>query len=565
MSTSLKSDKARLYLLLSPIFATVLSITGCDDNSSGAKAVVGKADVELVIGVPMVGGANGMFFDADDKLWVGNVFGGTISRIDPETGEILEQLGLEEDAGWADDLTFGPDGTLYWTNFFPGRVMARPPGGPTVELATGIASANPITMGDDGRLYAGQCFADGSNGIFEIDPFGVNEPRTIRSGDADCASNGMDWWNGVLYSPRWFEDRVVQVDVDTGELTDVTTGWPGSAAVKFNSLGELYGHSEVTGEVVKIDLVTGERELLAQFPTGWLDNLAFDSQDRLFVSSVSDGNVTEILANGDLREVSPGGMVLPNGIALLGNTVYTAQPQALRGYDAQSGDEVSVFRSVAGDGFGPLWLATGVAPVADKLAVMSWIDNNLKIWDPNKESVLVEIAIAAPVDAVQMGDYLLISQYYNGTVVRAKLPDLAEQEVIVNRVGFTNGLAVHGDNAYVSDSSQGVVYQIIRDGAVLNPPDPIVEELGIPEGIAITNDGARLLVIEGESSSLTEIDLDTGERTTIATDLQLLPTVIPALSAGWFNDVDVDTEGNMFVNSDGGNIIYKFPPGTVVE
>ena len=317
--------------------------------------------------------------------------------------------------------------------------------------------------------------------------------------------------------------------------------------------------------MVKIDLVTGERELLAQFPTGWLDNLAFDSQDRLFVSSVSDGNVTEILANGDLREVSPGGMVLPNGIALLGNTVYTAQPQALRGYDAKNGDEVSVVRSVAGDGFGPLWLATGVAPVADKLAVMSWIDNNLKIWDPNKESVVVDIAIAAPVDAVQMGDYLLISQYYNGTVVRAKLPDLAKQEVIVNRVGFTNGLAVHGDNAYVSDSSQGVVYQIIRDGAVLNPPEPIVEELAIPEGIAITNDGTRLLVIEGGSSSLTEIDLDTGERTTIATGLQLLPTVIPALSAGWFNDVDVDAEGNMFVNSDGGNIIYKFPPGTVVE
>ena len=155
------------------------------------------SSVMLVTGVPMVGGANGMFFDADDKLWVANVYGGTISRIDPETGEILEQLGLEEDAGWADDLTFGPDGTLYWTNFFPGRVMARPPGGPTVELATGIASANPITMGDDGRLYTAQCFADGPNGVFEIDPLGVNEPPTKRSGDAKCASNGMDWWNGV--------------------------------------------------------------------------------------------------------------------------------------------------------------------------------------------------------------------------------------------------------------------------------------------------------------------------------------------------------------------------------
>ncbi len=67
----------------------------------------------------------------------------------------------------------------------------------------------------------------------------------------------------------------VQVDVDTGELTDVTTGWPGSAAVKFNSLGELFRHSEVTGEVVKIDLVTGDVSCWRSFPRAGY-NLAFD-------------------------------------------------------------------------------------------------------------------------------------------------------------------------------------------------------------------------------------------------------------------------------------------------
>jgi hypothetical protein len=41
--------------------------------------------------------------------------------------------------------------------------------------------------------------------------------------------------------------------------------------------------------------------------------------------------------------------------------------------------------------------------------------------------------------------------------------------------------------------------------------------------------------------------------------------MIAGLDEGWFNDVDVDEEGNMYVNSDGGSIIYRFPPGTVAE
>jgi sugar lactone lactonase YvrE len=93
----------------------------------------------------------------------------------------------------------------------------------------------------------------------------------------------------------------------------------------------------------------------------------------------------------------------------------------------------------------------------------------------------------------------------------------------------------------------------------------VAEELATPEGIAITGNGKKLLVAEGGTSSLTEIDLESGERTTIATDLQFQPSLIAGLKEGWFNDVDVDAEGNMYVNSDGGSIIYRFPPGTLAE
>ncbi len=67
----------------------------------------------LVQGAPLVGGANGMFFDADNNLYVANVFGQTISLIDPETGEILEQLGAADLVFFPDDVTVGADGSLY--------------------------------------------------------------------------------------------------------------------------------------------------------------------------------------------------------------------------------------------------------------------------------------------------------------------------------------------------------------------------------------------------------------------------------------------------------------------
>ena len=556
----LKPISRKIFFLCYLLTLIALVCSGCTDGSD-RRTVPSTPSEVFVQGAPVIGSANGIFFDAEDNLWVANAFIGTISKLDPDSGEILERLGLEDGVGLADDLTFGPDGTLYWTNTGPaGNVMARSLGGPSELLAAGIPSVNPITIGDDGRLYVAQCFAAGANGIFEIDPSGELAPRTIRTGDPDCSSNGMDWWNGVLYAPRWFEDRVVQVDVDTGELTDVTTGWLGSAAVKFNSFGELHAVNQLNGEVVEIDLTTGERDLVAQLPVAWLDNLAFDSRDRLFVSSGSDGAVIEILADGELREVSPGGLVVPTGIAIMGDTIYIGGSFAIRGYDIGSGEEAAVFRSTAG--FGPADFTTNVGVAGDQLVLPSWINNRLVIFDPVGEIVRFDIPFPAPMDTAQMGDYLLISTYFNGTVIRAKLPDLVERETIVDGIGFAVGLAVEGENAYVSDSQTGAVFQIIRDGEVLTPPEPVVEDLNVPEGIAITPNGKKLLVAEGGTSSLVKIDLESGESTTIATDLEFQPSLISGLNEGWFNDVAVDAQGNMYVNSDGASIIYRFSPGS---
>ena len=60
----------------------------------------------------------------------------------------------------------------------------------------------------------------------------------------------------------------------------------------------------------KGDAATGKKTLLARLPEG-LDNLAFDSKDRLFVSNFRHGWVVEVMPGGTYREVLRGGVIVP--------------------------------------------------------------------------------------------------------------------------------------------------------------------------------------------------------------------------------------------------------------
>jgi sugar lactone lactonase YvrE len=516
----------------------------------------------LVQGAPLVGGANGLTFDAGGHLVVTSVFGATISTLDPETGEILEQLGAADLVFFPDDVTIGADGSLYWTDTALGTVLRRLPGGPSFPLIpfTSFPSANPIALSDDGRLFFAQCYLapPETNGIFELDPNGSGVTSDIRTGDLGCASNGMDWWDGALYSPRVFEGRVVEVSLDTGALTDVTTGWGVPTGVAFNSLGEPHAVNQGNGEVVRIDLddpdLSNNREVLAQLPFAWLDNLAFDANDRLFVSSFSDGAVLEVLPGGALRTVSPGGLIVPMGLAVIGDTIYTANPATLNGYDTKTGDEVSLIRSVFG--VGPLPPATSVAAWNDDVVVMSAISGDLVVWDPETGSPVLGTTFELPLDAEPFQGDLIVSEFGSGNVVRASGPDLSVREILAT-LTLAGGLAATEDDLYVSDSGTGEVLQLIDEGVLLHPPKTVASGFLLPEGLALRSGGRNLLVVDGATQTLVEVNLESGNMKTIATDLGFQSPIPGVLPAGWFNDVEVDASGAMYVNGDRANVIHK--------
>jgi len=266
--------------------------------AAGAVPALGADHRErvLVEGAPLVGGSNGMFFDADNNLYVAQVWGRSISKLDPETGEILEHLGPADSVFLPDDVTVGPDGTLFWTDPGVGAVFARRPGGPSVPLPLGAAypSANPLTLSDDGtRLFFAQCYGAGPNGVYQLD-FTTWATTPILQGIPGCASNAMDYRDGALYSPRPFEGRVVRVDLATKAVTNVTTvpvspwGGPfraenGVVSADAVSSWSVAGRQQsgAGSHVVGPSLLLRERGSDSPFPSDSRGHYSGQSEDRI--------------------------------------------------------------------------------------------------------------------------------------------------------------------------------------------------------------------------------------------------------------------------------------------
>ena len=176
-------------------------------------------DVEYVTKVLVRGarihGANGIAIHGG-YAYVGSVIGRDIVVMDARTGQIVDRLGPDDGAAGADDLTFGPDGSLYFTDIIEGRVGRIAPDG-TVTWQYVAPFVNPITFSDDGRLFVGQAFFGET--LYELDPDLVDPPVLVWHGSGIPGFpeqlNGFDFGpDGKLYAPQPFMGRIVRFDVD---------------------------------------------------------------------------------------------------------------------------------------------------------------------------------------------------------------------------------------------------------------------------------------------------------------------------------------------------------------
>ncbi|OOG70764.1 hypothetical protein B0E43_18415 [Algoriphagus sp. A40] len=530
---------------------------------------------EIVKGAALKG-TNGVNFGPDGNLYIGSVNGQEIIVMNKQTGKILKQLGPEVGVTTPDDLAFGPDGSLYWTDIFTGEVGRRTPAG-TVTKQFVAPGVNPITFSNDGRLIVGLCFL--GDGLYELDPNLIAPPRQIIGSTPENPYplgflNGFDFGpDGFLYGPIFTAGLVVKVDIGSpgdlpsfnpygdGTVQVISSGFTTPVAAKFNSSGVLHVLAQ-TGEVFKVNHLTGEKNLFVTLEPG-LDNLAFDSNGKLFISNADFGTVVEILPSGQPRIISRGGMIGPMGLAVLPgannkDALFVADLYRLRKYNGFTGKSEGIYKGDLLGGAGNLTTPFTLSADGDNLIVSSWFGAVVQIWNPQTDQVVQSFPMGAPIDAIRFKGDIAVSDLGLGGVVRASDHSMILPIDGVN-VFAPGGLATDGETLWVADWGTGLVWEIGFDGDTPKPPTVVATGLANPEGLAWYSEG-NLVVVESGASRLSRIDLSTGEVTKIVDGLKLsAPAVgLPAIPpTWWFDGVAVGQSGDVYVSGGGKNVIYR--------
>ena len=513
-------------------------------------------------------GTFGLRFGPDGKLYVPSIAAGIVI-LDPETGQMLGFLGPEQGVLSPEDLAFGSDGSLYWNEMFVGNVGRRAPDG-TVTHQMVAPGVNPLAFGKGGRLFVSVCwFADV---LLELDPNLVNPPRQVASGLGWL--KGIDFGaDGKLYGASVLTGRIVKIDVDATPPTveTVASGFAAPFTAKFDSQGRLVVNDRGASKLYHVDPATGTKQLIAEVPFG-VDNVAIGPSDRLFVSSYSDGGVYEVNADGTLRTVIPGGMLLPTTPAVVGRadgeSVFIGNILAMREYDGATGTLRNTVREIftAPPAFGGAWT---VSSDGGNLVVTSLFPYpSVQVLDPLAGTVIENYNdFNMPVNAIRFkGDLVVVelgTAAGEAKVTRAGPAGRTTMADASMNILVPVGLAATTDSLWVSDWATGLVWQLVAGGAQLTPPRPVASGLRGPEGLAVDRDGS-LLVVEAGAAQVSRINPTTGEVSTVVGGLALGAQgfgVLPPF--GFVNGVAVGPSGAVYVGGDLANVLYKLTPRTI--
>ena len=514
-------------------------------------------------------GVHGLAFNKDDQLFAGSVIGQSIYRVQVDSGEVDRFIG--EPNGMADDIAFADDGTMAWTAFLLGKVFIRKPNGKIIEVANGMAGPNSIAFGKDGRLFVSEVFL--GDALYEIDLKNVDKPEfksfprndLRRIADKLGGLNGFEINknDGFLYGPLWFKGQAVKINVENGMVEVIASGFKTPAAVNLDPQNpdNLYVVDTANGSVWSVSLTSKQKKLVASLKPG-LDNLAFDSRGRLFVSSMTDNGIYLVdKVTGSAKTIVEGRLAVPADIGVVTEngkeTVHVADVFGYRTIDGQSGAVSDVLR-VHGDTHSyPIGLSIGPKHVL----LSSWFSMTVEKIDRKTGKLVATLGeFAAPVDALEAADgTLYVAELGSGNLMKVS-PDGKTRSTVVKELRAPVALAQGpGNLIYVTEIAAGAVTQIdVATGA----RKVVADNLAGPEGIDVGPDG-KLYVAEVGQKRIVAIDPATGAKTVIASNLDIgLPAYPGGPPALVPTGVAVAKSGNIYVSSDIRNGMYKLTPPT---
>jgi sugar lactone lactonase YvrE len=210
---------------------------------------------------------------------------------------------------------------------------------------------------------------------------------------------------------------------------------------------------------------------------------------------------------------------------------------------------VRVHRNVLG--VGEVGGAINLAADGDNLILVSWVDNDVRVWDPASGKILERYSnLQAPVAAVRYAGQLLATEHGTNRVI-----SLAADGVRgVFAMTSPSGLVVHAGALYVTDRESGSVYQLGANNQLLAAPQQVITGLVTPEGIASL--GADFVIVEGATGHIKRVTLD-GAQTLLATIPAGTPAPGPAQPPSMvFNGVAVGPDGTIYATGETSRKLY---------
>lgn len=536
-----------------------LVVLGCGNEETPGPSSPEFIVEPLVQGGP-VAGTNGMAFDSAGRLYVAGAYPSRITVLNSDSGEILDVLTPEHGVTTPDDVAVGPDGSVYWTALLTGEVGRLTPQRTYQRVAFLGVGVNPIVFSPTGRLFSALCFTPQSGeALYELDPSGATAPRVIaRDIGGGCALNGMKFGpDGRLYGPQPPLGRIVAIDVDTGALEVIATGFGFTLyGVGFAPDGTLYG---VDGtRVFRVDRASGTGVTVATLPF-IADNLILDRNGRLFVSGVSTAEIVEVRADGSLRQVVRGGLHFPQGLGLV--TGASGTPELLVAHPGG----ISRYDAVAGATLAPVsvepFAASGLTTSSERWLSSSALVGVVSVWDPaTTRSFPLGFDFRFPAATAFFEGSVLVAEAGGGVVTRVRLDAPGSREVVTRAAATPAGLAVSGRDVWVSDVSGGTVLQIIRDGAPLEPALVVASGLSRPQGLVADGQGG-LVVLETGAGKVSRIGLSDGQVRVLTDTLQPANPPLPGTPTDSFTQgITASADGTLYVSDPLANRVLRIRP-----
>ncbi|WP_257458078.1 SMP-30/gluconolactonase/LRE family protein [Archangium lipolyticum] len=514
---------------------------------------------EVVVAGSPFQGVHGMAVDGKGHLLASNLLGQSVHSIDLKDGKVSTLVGPP--LGGADDVTLGPDGSIYWTGYFSGQLMRRTPDGKTRVIARDLPGLNSLAFRRDGRFYVTQLGR--GDALWEVDPNGKKPPRKILSGPGFL--NGFEFGpDDKLYGPLLLKGQIARVDVDTGKIEVVAEGFAMPTAVNFDSSREhLYVVDAVRGELVRVRVATGGKEVVAKLPTG-LDNLAMGPDDQVYVSNMVDNDIRVVNpADGSVRPVVEARLSVPSGLAVAPDDpderLYVADVYALRQVGGRDGKILQTTRALSTRMTFPMQVSLSAKHVVLSSAYLG----SVQVLDRASGEVLRTIPNTNGVQGVlELSDgTLLVAEATTGRLVRVDAAEPAGTTVLTGGLEGPVGLVADTEavepGVYVTEVRSGRVTRVrLSDGTRRT----VAKGLKAPEGIARHPDGG-LIVAEVGRKQLVRIDPATGRSTVLASGLRIGLPESAGLPPGYLpTGVAVGGSGTIYLSSDVESALYRFVP-----